>query len=201
MYLSRKCVIALDSAMVNWYIFIASLAAPLISAYRNFADSIVVRCDAETLEQSNVLHRIEVSEVLGLDFWLGARAIPGPVDIMMKRDTLNEFSRLVNSVGNVTCKTMIDDIDTAVANERKRSGDSYFTSYHEWEEVHAYIESLAKEFPTLAAISSLGNTFEGKPMKIITLSTKPNSGKRALFFDGGLHARCRFFISFVVEFF
>lgn len=62
--------------------------------------------------------------------------------------------------------------------------DSYFDDYRTWQEVHAYIEGLAAKFPDLATVWQVGTTYEGRPMKAITLSTKPNSGKPTLWFDG-----------------
>ena len=66
---------------------------------------------------------------------------------------------------------------------------SYFDDYRTWQEVHAYIDGLAEKFPDLATVWEVGKTYEGRPMKAITLSTQPNSGKPTLWFDGGLHAR------------
>ena len=165
------------------------LTLPCAFGYRNFTDSVVLRCHAETSSHSEALHAIEESEILDLDFWMGAKGTPGPVDVMMKKDSLNEYQEMMKSIGDVKCSTMIEDIDSVIAKERVKSGESYFESYHEWEDIHAYVESLAREFPSLATMSTLGNTYEGRPMKFITLSTEPGTGKRALFFDGGLHAR------------
>jgi hypothetical protein len=41
----------------------------------------------------------------------------------------------------------------------------------------------------MASVSTIGTTYLGKPMKIITMSTKPGSKRPTLFYDGGLHAR------------
>jgi hypothetical protein len=42
----------------------------------------------------------------------------------------------------------------------------------------------------MASVSTIGTTYLGKPMKVITMSTKPGSKRPTLFYDGGLHARC-----------
>ena len=104
-----------------------------------------------------------------------------------------------------------ENVDSVVVNERTSSNNvkatgNYFDTYHVWEEVHDYIESLAVEFPQLAGhplsephskvgcfvyiVSSyLHFSSSGRPIKIITLSTAPSAKKPSLWFDGGLHAR------------
>lgn len=49
--------------------------------------------------------------------------------------------------------------------------------------------SQAAEFPSMASVSTIGTTYLGKPMKVITMSTKPGTKRPTLFYDGGLHAR------------
>jgi murein tripeptide amidase MpaA len=90
---------------------------------------------------------------------------------------------------------MMQDVQAAIDMETKHylraksTNMTFFDSYHPWEEVHAYMEDLAKEFPDLATISTIGNTYEGRPMKVITMSTDRRAKKPTLWFDGGMHAR------------
>lgn len=116
--------------------------------------------------------------------------IGGAVDILLTPSNKNEVQTTMKNL-NVDCDIMIEDVQNIIDHERKvvRSGASYFDSYHNWEEVHAYIESLAAEFPQYAKVSTIGKTYEGKPIKIITLSSNGDAKKKTIWIDGGLHAR------------
>lgn len=156
----------------------------------------VLRCHPENNEQLAKLHDIEegVGHSLNLDFWLETRRLTTPVDIMVSGEEKPMLQKLLDSI-DVNCREMISDVQAIVEKEAAQihqaqlTGSSFFESYHTWTEVHEYIEGLASEFPSLSAVSTIGNTYEGKPIKIITLSTKPGAGKPTLWYDGGLHAR------------
>jgi murein tripeptide amidase MpaA len=134
---------------------------------------------------------------LDLDFWMEPRKSAGNVDIMTTSTAHRLMLEEKLSGMGVSCSTMIENVQELIDQERqhyeeskKKVGESsFFEDYHTWEEVHAYIEGLAAKYPNLATVWQVGTTYEGRPMKAITLSTKPNSGKPSLWFDGGLHAR------------
>eukprot|EP00602_Paraphysomonas_sp_CaronLab_P002035 CAMPEP_0185024574 /NCGR_PEP_ID=MMETSP1103-20130426/7690_1 /TAXON_ID=36769 /ORGANISM="Paraphysomonas bandaiensis, Strain Caron Lab Isolate" /LENGTH=346 /DNA_ID=CAMNT_0027557581 /DNA_START=273 /DNA_END=1313 /DNA_ORIENTATION=+ len=102
-----------------------------------------------------------------------------------------EVTQTLDNLG-VECRVMIQDVQSLIDKEKKlasRSDVSYFESYHTWEEVYDYIDSLAKEFPQFSSVSTIGQTYEGRDIKIITLSTDPSANKPTLWFDAGIHAR------------
>lgn len=102
--------------------------------------------------------------------------------------------KIIDIMG-IKCHTMLADVQTVIDTEkdqylRAKAGNMpYFDSYHPWEEVHQYIDDLALEFPNLASVSTIGKTYEGRPMKVITISTDRSAKKPTLWFDGGMHAR------------
>ncbi|OAD61119.1 Carboxypeptidase B [Eufriesea mexicana] len=63
-----------------------------------------------------------------------------------------------------------------------------WTSYHRLEDIHGYLDYLAETFPDVCSVVSIGNSVEGRPLKVIRISNgKPNAP--ALWIDGGIHAR------------
>eukprot|EP00604_Paraphysomonas_vestita_P001366 CAMPEP_0174817904 /NCGR_PEP_ID=MMETSP1107-20130205/459_1 /TAXON_ID=36770 /ORGANISM="Paraphysomonas vestita, Strain GFlagA" /LENGTH=339 /DNA_ID=CAMNT_0016029029 /DNA_START=282 /DNA_END=1301 /DNA_ORIENTATION=- len=87
---------------------------------------------------------------------------------------------------------MIEDVQEAINYEaqfKSKEDTSYFESYHTWEEVQKYIEDLAAEFPSHASVSTIGNTYQGRPIKIIKIQKDPSKPKKTIWIDGGLHAR------------
>lgn len=45
------------------------------------------------------------------------------------------------------------------------------------------------EHSDIASVESIGQSYEGRDMKIIKISTGGNGAKPAIFIDGGIHAR------------
>lgn len=84
---------------------------------------------------------------------------------------------------------MIANVQDVIDNEVAPADTPFLQNYHEFSEIHSYLDGLVAEFPTLASTSTIGKTYQGKDIKIITLSTDPKAKKPALWFDGGLHAR------------
>jgi murein tripeptide amidase MpaA len=56
--------------------------------------------------------------------------------------------------------------------------------------IHSWMESLADQYPSLVTIFNAGNSTEGRPLKVMKISTGgANSEKPAIWLDGGIHAR------------
>jgi murein tripeptide amidase MpaA len=158
----------------------------------------VLSCMPEDRAQLDVLHNLEVKSDLKLDFWKEARRVGSSVDVMPFPKDLAAF-RAIMDEHKIKCETMVENVQGIIDEEKKHKAKTsgslrgsttpYFEAYHDSTEVHAFMDDLAAEFPTLATTSVFGTTYEGKPMQLLTLSTAPGTGKKALWFDGGLHAR------------
>lgn len=55
--------------------------------------------------------------------------------------------------------------------------------------MNAFIEQLAADYPDIASVEILGNTYENRVMKAIKISTGGNGNKPGILIDGGIHAR------------
>mmetsp|Transcript_110868 Transcript_110868/g.238719 ORF Transcript_110868/g.238719 Transcript_110868/m.238719 type:complete len:422 (+) Transcript_110868:34-1299(+) len=179
------------SSLVLGTVLGAASAASRVS----YAGSSVLRCRAAERGQLDFLHNLELKNDMNLDFWQEAKNLHSPVDVMVPSQHRAALEAMLLQ-NKIDCTTMVADVEGLVQAEQKRnarvhstSGASYFDSYHDYEDVHAYFDSLAADFPSLAATSSIGNTYYGKSQKIITMSTDPSAGKPTMWFDGGLHAR------------
>ncbi|XP_076230037.1 carboxypeptidase B [Nomia melanderi] len=63
-----------------------------------------------------------------------------------------------------------------------------WSSYHRLEDIYTYLDYLAETFPAVCSVVSIGNSVEGRPLKVLRISNgKPNAP--ALWIDGGIHAR------------
>lgn len=41
-----------------------------------------------------------------------------------------------------------------------------WTSYHRLEDIHGYLDYLAETFPDVCSVVSIGNSVEGRPLKV-----------------------------------
>ena len=69
--------------------------------------------------------------------------------------------------------------------------ESFFKSYHNYEEIDDYYQDLSVEYPSLVSFFSIGKTYEGRDIKGIHIKapSKTNSSKKQVVFHGGIHAR------------
>lgn len=170
-------------------LFVAGSLMTLASAVQTYHSHQVLRCHPTTAEQLDQLH--DLGEKSDWDFWQEPRRIGGPVDIFVTPLNKRDITSTLSGLG-VECKVMIEDVQTLIDKEKKlaaRKDTNWFENYHTWEEVHAWTEDLAKEFPDLAKTSVIGKTYEGRDIQILTMSTDPSANKPTLWFDAGIHAR------------
>lgn len=66
-----------------------------------------------------------------------------------------------------------------------------FSTYYRFNDINKIIERLAKANPQLVTVQQIGSSYQGRPMKTITISNSNNSTvkKNSIFIDAGIHAR------------
>ncbi|KAH8398788.1 hypothetical protein KR222_003918 [Zaprionus bogoriensis] len=65
-----------------------------------------------------------------------------------------------------------------------------FTSFHRHAEINAYLDELAKAYPSRVTVETVGKSYENRDLKTITISNGDGkSGKNVIFLDAGIHAR------------
>ncbi|CAG4952401.1 unnamed protein product [Colias eurytheme] len=60
--------------------------------------------------------------------------------------------------------------------------------YHRIEDIHGFLDYLAKTYPAIVSVKSIGKSYEGRELKILRISNGQRTNK-AVFIDGGIHAR------------
>lgn len=62
--------------------------------------------------------------------------------------------------------------------------------YYTHSEINAYIDDLAQRYPSRVFVKKVGNSYEGRDMKTITITNgNGRAQKNVIFIDGGFHAR------------
>jgi len=88
--------------------------------------------------------------------------------------------------------------------ERKKPADSFeklmrddssdlnydFNHYYPYEHMRVYMRKIEKKFPQMAKVYTIGFTHEGRPIEMIKIGYPlTKRGKKAVWIDGGIHAR------------
>ncbi|KAI9294974.1 hypothetical protein K502DRAFT_304349 [Neoconidiobolus thromboides FSU 785] len=66
---------------------------------------------------------------------------------------------------------------------------NFSDSYHSISEINSWLDSIAAGSRGSATISSIGNTYEGRPIKAITFRKPGASPSKSIIYHGGIHAR------------
>ncbi|KAG7188823.1 hypothetical protein KM043_008431 [Ampulex compressa] len=122
------------------------------------------------------------------------------VDVMVRPDAIPRVARYLQDK-DVKYDVVIADLQKAIDEENpplseeameelegRKGHRMEWTSYHRLDDIHGYLNYLADSFPNICSVMNIGNSVEGKPLKVLRISNgKPNAP--ALWIDGGIHAR------------
>ena len=65
-----------------------------------------------------------------------------------------------------------------------------WTSYHSQDDMEAYMDYLVEQFPDLVSTEVIGNSYEGRQMRIMKICKGGTCGQKpAMWVDGGIHSR------------
>ncbi|XP_076285716.1 carboxypeptidase B isoform X2 [Lasioglossum baleicum] len=129
--------------------------------------------------------------------WLGNETA---LDVMVRSEEIPRVARYLKQKDldyNVVIEDLqrqIDEENPIPSEEEMQEMEGRFghrmewTSYHRLDDIHTYLDYLAETFPGVCSVVSIGNSVEGRPLKVLRISNgKPNVP--ALWIDGGIHAR------------
>jgi len=81
-----------------------------------------------------------------------------------------------------------DEVITRVQNLCAYTGMSW-NKYHRYTVIDNFVKCLAAEYPDKAQRFQIGTSYEGRKMNLLRISNNLRSVKRAVWIDGGIHAR------------
>merc|ERR1712212_273131 len=137
------------------------------------------------------------------DFFTEPRAIGRSVDIMasawsvpvLKKTLLDNGMGFITIIRDVAQLSAQQKAENEVARawffankDSKVKHDMDWTSYHPLDEIMGYLDYLAATYPDLCSLENIGQSYEGRTMTMLKISTG-GSGKPGVFIDGGIHAR------------
>ncbi|XP_015610145.1 carboxypeptidase B [Cephus cinctus] len=148
-----------------------------------------------TEEQTEFVEYLQ--ETGEISMWSGNHTA---LDVLVHPDAIPRVSRFLRD-RRVKFDVVIPDLQRAIDTENpipspeemeelagRKGHRMEWSSYHRLEDIHGYLDYLAQTFPDLCSVMSIGNSVEGRPLKVLRISNgKPDAP--ALWIDGGIHAR------------
>lgn len=147
----------------------------------------------------------QVTENMGLELLSDVNQQGLPVDILVPSHKYSLFTGRVHDQG-LQFEVNIEDVKTQLDKESSnlrpplRIGGFDHGTYHDLDSINAIINSVKKDFPERAFISTIGTTYEKRPIRLVKVTSgsdynktrggKLRTGKKdIIFFDCGIHAR------------
>lgn len=176
------------------------LLVALISATGRLPENDLTYLGAQVLRatptlQSQVRYLNGLMRTSDYSFWTQPRGINNDVDIMAYRWNVPVLKAALERM-HISYQVTITDVRKVIAEHKKLNDKAReiagkameWTAYHTYDEIMAWTDSLATTYPNLVTVSNIGLSYEGRVMKMVTVSTG-GTGKPAIFVDGGIHAR------------
>ncbi|KAM4042212.1 mast cell carboxypeptidase A-like [Anomaloglossus baeobatrachus] len=87
-------------------------------------------------------------------------------------------------------KIIFHDLQKVIDNQFNKENKSkkVSTRYREWKEIAMWAYSISINYPNLASIVQIGESFEGRPMLVLKIGNQ-KSAKKGVFLECGIHAR------------
>lgn len=91
------------------------------------------------------------------------------------------IERLQQSVSSELLRLLPRDNDEVIP--------GFFQKYRRLAEIEEFIDALVKRYPDTVAKLQLGQSHEGRPIRLLRIGADSNSAKPVVFIEGGIHAR------------
>lgn len=127
------------------------------------------------VNESNLQVLQDFQNEQGVIFWEAPEFVGTKVNVAVSPEQQEKFQEIIEN-GNLKYKFLIENMQAEIDKENpKRSGKADFdwTSYHEVDEIYAWIDEIAARFPNQVTVTDIGNTFEGRKMKVVKISFQP----------------------------
>jgi len=124
-----------------------------------------------------------------LDFWTEPRSLPSFVDVRVTPEQISWFEEELSKRG-LSYRVLIDNVQELIERQLTRSpNDDFYSHYHTYDEVRSWIINLPFQYPHLATVVPISQSYENRQLLAVKVTSLKSSNKPAIWFDGGIHAR------------
>ncbi|CAG2163568.1 unnamed protein product [Oppiella nova] len=136
-----------------------------------------------------------------LDFWRGPSYVDRPVDVMVPpqlnhtfdkifEDKLLERNVMIEDLENDFIEDKADDPALRAKPLRADIVERHFDDFQRLPKIHSYLDAVVSKYPAVSSVISIGNSYEGRPLKVIRIGEgNENQNKPIIFIESGIHAR------------
>lgn len=170
------------------FLLLASLALFALGAwgekvrYDNYK---VYRFIPQNEEERQVLLELQNSN-LGVMFWKGVRGLGQPVDVMIPPHLQGDLVSSLSKRKDMSVSVFVEDVQKLIDEEAKtilpRGARLDWNNYAVLEDIYAFLDEQAAMHSDIAQTISIGNSFEGRPLKVMKIS-KSGETKPAIWYD------------------
>ncbi|KAJ8970944.1 hypothetical protein NQ317_008291 [Molorchus minor] len=173
------------------YLLLVSLT---LASCRTYYDSFkVYQVTPKSMEEAKLLQELENNE--NYDFWSDLRTLHSPVNIMVSPDAQYEFENLLDTY-QIDNSVLISNVEGTIQTEslklryspRVTSGQVSFEEFMRYDDIVAYLERLAQDYPNIVTTEVVGRSFEGRDILLIRISSG-GTNKTTIFAEATVHAR------------
>jgi len=159
-----------------------------VKSYENHQ---VLRVEIASKESHEIL-----SSIHGIHFWNEGR-IGGNADVMVAPQEIEQFKQFLSEQGfkystmveNVGDLIKLEQVPAINAKDLPNSQHSMsWTEYHQQDDIESFLDYLADTYD-FVEVESIGESFEGRPMRVVKVCKNGCGNKPAMWIDGGIHAR------------
>lgn len=131
------------------------------------------------------------------DFFDLPRSMDEPARVMVQPKDQADFEEMLQRYRiayevideNLGASLQVENSSRPMA-ERATMRSISFTAFHRHAEINAYLDELAKAYPSRVTVQTVGKSYENRDLKTITITNGDGkSGKNVIFLDAGIHAR------------
>ncbi|XP_011698098.1 PREDICTED: zinc carboxypeptidase A 1-like, partial [Wasmannia auropunctata] len=170
-----------------WKIIILCTIVGLVAAEQATFDNYkVFRIATTTKKQAELLSQLgDVPD--GFSFWQPP-SVNKQTELMVAPHKLPEFYEIMAQI-QAPYEVYIENVQALINRAAPRVAVTTFDfkNYHTLDVIYKNLDDLAKQYPDKVQTVVGGKTYEGRPIKGVKVSFKPNNP--GIFIEGGIHAR------------
>ncbi|XP_013148300.1 PREDICTED: carboxypeptidase B-like [Papilio polytes] len=154
----------------------------------------VWKVSTQNINVRGVIYRLRRRNLIST--WGGNQS---SIDILVKSNAVNNVTRVFKRE-RIPIEVVIEDLQQRINEENpeldpnevelqnRRGHRMTWKQYHRVEDIHGFMDYLAKTYPKIVSVNTIGKSYEGRDLKILRISNGEPTNK-AIFIDGGIHAR------------
>ncbi|XP_063968769.1 carboxypeptidase B-like [Lytechinus pictus] len=129
-----------------------------------------------------------------ISFWSQPRTIKRPTDILVQPRFQDDIKELLDAK-QIKYSVMIDDVQSVIdsqfrsEDEVEISADFIYSLYHTYAEIQAWVFDIADEYSSIAQQFQIATSYHGRAINALKISTGGGGTKKAVYWQGGIHAR------------